>query len=261
MKIETYICSKCKIEKYISEFGVAKDRTSGHRSQCKECVRLYELANKDRIRIRKQQYRETNKEAISAKRKKYHLDNRDKAIQYYNENKDHILEVKSEHRKSNPEHYAIKNKEYQKSNLDKFSKAGKKHYLKNKTAIQVKHSEYNRTRRNSDPVFKFRCGIRNAVKQSFIRTNNKKVSSSTEILGCSMDFFRSYIESRFEPWMTFDNYGKCNGTENFGWDLDHIVPISSAKTIEDVVRLNHYTNFQPLCSYINRVIKKDKIAA
>lgn len=38
--------------------------------------------------------------------------------------------------------------------------------------------------------------------------------------------------------MTLDNYGE--------WHLDHIIPISSAKTEEEVIKLNHYTNFQPL---------------
>jgi hypothetical protein len=36
---------------------------------------------------------------------------------------------------------------------------------------------------------------------------------------------------------------------NKSWDIDHIIPISSAKTKEDIIRLNHYTNLQPLCSY------------
>ena len=53
---------------------------------------------------------------------------------------------------------------------------------------------------------------------------------------------------------TFDD-----GSLNYGWDLDHITPISSAKTEEDVIRLNNYTNFQPLCSKVNRDIKKDKL--
>lgn len=58
--------------------------------------------------------------------------------------------------------------------------------------------------------------------------------------------------------MTWDNYGKYSkGFENFGWDIDHIIPISSAKTTDEVLLLNHYTNLRPLCSYINRYIKKD----
>jgi hypothetical protein len=38
--------------------------------------------------------------------------------------------------------------------------------------------------------------------------------------------------------MTLENYGE--------WHLDHIIPLATATTREDVVRLNHYTNFQPL---------------
>lgn len=56
--------------------------------------------------------------------------------------------------------------------------------------------------------------------------------------------------------MNWDNYGKYNGTINFGWDIDHIIPLCNAKTEEDVIRLNHYTNLQPLCSKVNRDIKR-----
>jgi len=59
--------------------------------------------------------------------------------------------------------------------------------------------------------------------------------------------------------MNWDNRGLYNGTPDYGWDIDHIIPQSSAITIEDVIQLNHYTNLQPLCSYINRDIKKDLI--
>lgn len=38
--------------------------------------------------------------------------------------------------------------------------------------------------------------------------------------------------------MSFENYGK--------WHLDHIIPLSTAKTEKEVIILNHYTNFQPL---------------
>lgn len=48
-----------------------------------------------------------------------------------------------------------------------------------------------------------------------------------------------------------------NQGHNVLMGINHIIPISSAKTIEDVIRLNHYTNFQPLDSYENRVVKKD----
>jgi len=59
--------------------------------------------------------------------------------------------------------------------------------------------------------------------------------------------------------MNWDNHGKYNGEFNFGWDLDHIIPISSAITEQEVIKLNHFTNLQPLCSKINRYIKKNKL--
>ena len=57
--------------------------------------------------------------------------------------------------------------------------------------------------------------------------------------------------------MSWNNKGLYNGEFNFGWDIDHIIPLSSGKTEEDIIKLNHYTNLQPLCSRINRDIKKD----
>lgn len=80
------------------------------------------------------------------------------------------------------------------------------------------------------------------------------------IVGCSADEFKTYLESKWEPWMSWNNYGLYNGNLDYGWDIDHTIPISSAKTPdeESVIALNHYTNLQPLCSYTNRIIKRAK---
>jgi hypothetical protein len=48
--------------------------------------------------------------------------------------------------------------------------------------------------------------------------------------------------------MSFDNYGQ--------WHLDHIIQLSTAKSKEDILKLNHYTNFQPLCAKEN--LKREK---
>jgi hypothetical protein len=55
--------------------------------------------------------------------------------------------------------------------------------------------------------------------------------------------------------MIWDNYGLYNGTPEYGWDIDHIIPSSSAITEEELLKLNH-CNLQPLCSYFNRDIKR-----
>ena len=90
--------------------------------------------------------------------------------------------------------------------------------------------------------------------------NYTKKSKSCEILGCSFNELKTHLESKFEPWMNWDNRGLIkNGEFNIGWDIDHIIPLSSAKTEEEIIKLNHYTNLQPLCSMINRCIKKSKL--
>ena len=86
-----------------------------------------------------------------------------------------------------------------------------------------------------------------------------KSKKSIEVLGIDTQQFREYLESKFQSWMSWENYGKYNGSENYGWDIDHIIPVSSAISEEEVYKLNHYTNLQPLCSYINRYVKADKI--
>jgi hypothetical protein len=60
--------------------------------------------------------------------------------------------------------------------------------------------------------------------------------------------------------MNWKNHGKYkNDTFNFGWDIDHIIPLSSAKSKEELIKLHHYTNIQPLCSYVNRHLKRNKL--
>ena len=76
---------------------------------------------------------------------------------------------------------------------------------------------------------------------------------------CSFEVLKLYLESKFETWMNWDNYGLYNGKLNYGWDIDHIIPLCSALKEEDVIKLNHYTNLQPLCSKVNRDIKHSNI--
>lgn len=113
-------------------------------------------------------------------------------------------------------------------------------------------------RENHTKLKKFKQSVRNLINISFRKRGYKKNLKTEIILGCSLLEFKLYIESNFEPWMNWDNKSKFNGNIKTGWDLDHIKPISSAKTIDDVIELNHYTNYQPLCSYINRFVKKNK---
>ena len=107
---------------------------------------------------------------------------------------------------------------------------------------------------------KVNCNVRNLITQAISWAGYKKTTKSETILGCTFEEFRQHLESQFEPWMNWDNYGcKTPTAINMTWDIDHIIPLSSAVTEEDIIRLNHYTNLRPLCSYVNRFVKRSKL--
>ena len=72
--------------------------------------------------------------------------------------------------------------------------------------------------------------------------NNQKVGSAVKDLGCSIEEFKIYLESKFSPDMTWENWS-ING-----WHIDHIKPISSFDLTDrkQLLEACHYTNLQPL---------------
>lgn len=134
-------------------------------------------------------------------------------------------------------------------------------YHKNRT-YESKLKEKNRRRKchlkrlESDPLYKLRIAYSRRINKCIKRFNIKNIKF-LENLGCSLDYFKSHIESKFEFWMNWNNYGKYNGELNYGWDIDHIIPISKANTLVEFNYLCNYKNLQPLCSKINRDIKKN----
>lgn len=222
------ICSRCLQNKGISEFGYRKNSKDGHHGVCKEC------RNEDTKKCRSNKvFTEEEKMSEKSRRRDYYL-----------KNKNEIL-AKSRLFRDN-------NKEYTKNYK-------KVYYSKNKEKLIKYSSEYHLNRLKNDEFYKFKCNVRVLIKNSIKYRGFSKINTKTfDILGCSIDDFRLYLESKFESWMTWENYGLYNGELNYGWDIDHIIPISIANTEEEVIRLNHYTNLQPMCSYFNRNIKKDK---
>lgn len=156
--------------------------------------------------------------------------------------------------------------EIRKLNPEKASVYSKKYYKNNKELCKLKRrnkrkdrNEKDRIRRATDSIFKLKLNIKVLIGQSIKRKGFGKKGKTIDILGCTYEEFKNHMESKFENWMNWSNSGFYNGEYNYGWDIDHIIPISSAKTEEDVIKLNHYSNLQPLCSKINREIKKNKI--
>jgi hypothetical protein len=230
------VCTKCKEEKHLDEFSNYKSSKDGKRIYCKVCSRIKskERYPQDLERINK--YREDNKEKLKEINKAYSIKNKE------------LINARSKQ-------WNIDNKEHRKNYLKQWNK---NNYKKNSSKIKEYHNSYNKNRYHTDPLYKISQQIRTLLYQSF-RFKYKKQRRTQDILGCTYEDFRIYLESKFEPWMNWENQGKYNGELNFGWDMDHIIPISSAKNEEEIYKLNHYTNYQPLCSKVNRDIKKNKI--
>ena len=148
-------------------------------------------------------------------------------------------------------------KEYQKDYHNKYDKSDKTknykkgYYIKNKDKINKYNAKYSNKRRYNDSNYKLINNIRNLIIISYKNKGYRKGSKTFNILGCSYTEFIEYIISKFEPWMTLENNGIYTGNYNETWQLDHIIPISNASTPEEIIKLNHYTNFQPLCSKKN----------
>lgn len=204
---------------------------------------------------------EEKKLARQAAVKKYNEKNREKQRLYYQEIKEKIKE-KNEQKKEQIRQYNVsyyeQNKEREKNRVKQFRLNNpdyvKKYYEQNK---EKRNNWYNEKRKN-DSLFRLKTNIKASIKNSFKRNSYKKISKTELILGCTYEEFKQHIESLWEPWMNWDNYGLYNGELNYGWDIDHIIPTSSAATEEELIKLNHYTNLQPLCSKVNRDIKKNK---
>lgn len=246
------VCKKCNCQKGIDEFYTDKrNKKDGRMGVCKLC---YDLRIKN--------YNATNKEKRNSTVKKYNDKTKESRKLYYESNKETIIErtrnryfnvVKPNITNEDRERDRIRVAEYRKNNPDKVIEQRKN--PERKKAL----NEWERNKRRTDEVFRLKGNIRSLIRMSLKRSGVNKNTKTVKILECSFDELKNHLESNFEPWMNWDNYGLYNGTPNFGWDIDHIIPNSSAKCEQDVLKLNHYSNLQPLCSYINRDVKRDNI--
>jgi hypothetical protein len=178
--------------------------------------------------------------------KKRYKDNakllKQRSKEYYAENKDRIKERDKKYHSDNKEKRNSKSKEWRNANKEKLKLQRRKNY---------------KLRRKNDSLFKLKENIKRLIRQSFKAKSHNKTNRSVEILGCSFNEFKIHIESLFEPWMNWNNYGVFNNSQKT-WQIDHIIPIALGITKEEIIKLNHYTNLRPLCSKEN-LDKRDKL--
>ena len=205
-----------------------KSRKDGLSHACKKCVCTkkedYRKSNPKKIAAQSKVYRETNTEKVAASKKAYYEANAEKitamARVWY-----------TTHREANVEKIAARNKAYYEANAEKI--------IAKKLA-----------RLKTDPIFKLSDLVRSRVRQALKSKNFKKNKRTFDLVGCTVEQLAFHLENQFKPLMTWENHGK--------WHIDHIVPLASADTSDELYALCHYTNLQPLWAEEN-LSKGDKV--
>lgn len=214
---------------------------------------------------KKQEWYQNNKKRISEKQKKFRKDNADimkkRNSSFYLRNKEDILKKAIDYREKNKENKKKYDIVYSKIKEKEIKEYQKEYRKNNKEKSNSYQKVYQKQRMLNDPLFKLTKNIRTLIGNSFKKKFYKKGTKTTIILGCAFEEFKIYLESKFEYWMRWENKGNWNGYPkeiNTHWDIDHIIPLDSAKTLEEIIKLNHYTNLRPFCSYTNRVLKRNR---
>ena len=222
-------CKRCHTEKQLTEFYKDKSRKGGFGFYCKICSgknvkqaveknrEKYNETNrkycqKNRISIRKasKRWRDKNKKLLKQKRKKH-----------YEENREKVLAAGKKWRESNKEYNRERVRKWRKSNKEK-----------------IRKREYDRY--HNDINFRLSCILRRRLRDAL--KFQMKNGSAVKDLGCSIEELKFYIQSKFQPGMSWDNYGPEK------WHIDHIKSLASFDLTnrKELLEACHYTNLQPL---------------
>lgn len=188
----------------------------------KEDDRKYREKHKDKVKLYKKTWHKTNKNRLNAKSKSYY--------------------------EANKETLKLKKKAYREVNKDKVKEREKAYRTSNKNKLY----EYDMYRYKNNIQRKISCRLRSRLRD--VLKSNYKAGSAVKDLGCSIDELKNYLESKFQPGMTWDNW------TTDGWHIDHIKPLASFDLTDrkQFLEACHYTNLQPLWANDN-LIKSDKL--
>ncbi len=141
--------------------------------------------------------------------------------------------------------YCEKNKEiiYQKQKIKRDLIRASKPYISPEERKRIKLEKQlirERNKRKTNINYRLSVCLRSRIGTALRRRKIKKIGSSVKDMGCSVDFLKEYIESKFKIGMSWENYGE--------WHIDHIIPLSkfNLQKKEDFLKACHFTNLQPL---------------
>lgn len=252
-------CRSCTTEKEICEFSINLSKKDGYDIYCRACLKIKSSKIRGSLKntpdCKKCNKCEEIKDKSCFNKTNSSIDNLcylcKECLSISNKEKYKVT------REINLEKQSARRKIHKQNNPEQLKEKDRKAREKNKEYSKDYSKIYSKNRRLEDPLFKLAGNLRTRIKTSFLKANHNKTSKTKDIIGCSWEEFKNHIESQFLNWMTWENYGNCETNEyECSWHLDHIIPISYAKTEEDVYLLNHWSNFQPLCSKTN--LEKNK---
>ena len=116
-------------------------------------------------------------------------------------------------------------------------------YVKNKEHHKSVCTRNKKEARKKSGILRLKDALGHSIYMACKKRGFTKRSKMALFIGCDWDYFKAYIESMFVDGMNWDNYGE--------WHIDHITPLCSAKTEDEVYFLNHYKNLRPLWAIDN----------
>ena len=158
----------------------------------------------------------------------------------YNESRrDSINERQREYNKRPEvrERHIDRCRKYYEKNRDSISKRVRAWDLENIEKVRLIKREAQK-RYLKDYVNAEKHRMRSRLAMAISSNGLSKKSKTEDMLGCDWGYFVGHIESQFLPGMSWNNREE--------WHIDHIIPLSSARTIEELQELAHYTNTRPL---------------
>ena len=189
----------------------------------KEVSKEWYLKNKEQILKQQKEYKLKTKEHIKEVSKEYYLKNRE-----------YIKEQKKEYNLKNREQRREYNKGYYLKNIEHF-----KEYL-SRPENQERRRNHANNRYQTDINFRLSKICRARILQALKSLN--KSASTMKLIGCTPDELRKHLESKFEPWMTWENQGLG------GWDIEHIKACSKFNLVdpEQQRACFNWSNLQPM---------------
>jgi len=251
-------CIKCNEEKPLWEFKTDKREDLGVKNYCKECWPIHKeeqkiIKEKDRILKKEKKLQEKIIERQIAK------EERDKEREKKREVKIALEEQRKLKSATLQQERILKAKEKEKKLLER--KKEKDFIIYFETHVKLKRKN-TRPKEILDAIKLIRTIVFSQLsrkKCTSLKNKKDKLLEAEKILGCTLEEFKVHIEQQFEDWMNWNNHGVYTGFKKQTWHFDHYIPLASAKTIEEIIKLNHYSNIKPLDSYINCKLKKAKL--